>query len=309
MRSMPGACELSVLIATRDRAASLARTLDSLVAQVLPGVDWELLVVDNGSCDETGTVLARYSPALPLVVLGEPRAGKNRALNHALGHARGRLLVFTDDDVIASPNWLGALAAAAERFPAASAFGGPIEPLFPPETPGWLRDPDFILASEAFGAKPRSSEGYTEALPFGANLALRASVFEDLRFDEAIGPVAAASYPQGSEYELLARLRQRGARFVHVPDAKVEHVILPHQVELDWLLGRAERIGRGSARVKRKRVPRTVFGWLPLFWHLWRARWRAHRARHLSEPERFRSAHRVHYWLGYIAESRLLRGR
>jgi glycosyltransferase involved in cell wall biosynthesis len=306
---MPGACELSVLIATRDRAASLARTLDSLVAQVLPGTDWELLVVDNGSRDDTQTVLGRFSPALPLVVLAEPRSGKNRALNHALGHARGRLLVFTDDDVIASPHWLRELAAAAERFPDASVFGGPIEPVFPPETPAWLRDPDFILASEAFGAMRKSSEGYTEALPFGANLALRASVFEGLQFDEAVGPVAAASYPQGSEYELLVRLRQRGARFVHVPDAGVAHVILPHQVEVDWLLGRAERIGRGSARVKRKRVPRTALGWVPLFANLWRARWRAHRARHLAEPERFRSAHRVHYWLGYIAESRLLRGR
>ncbi len=308
MRSMPGACELSVLIATRDRAASLARTLDSLVAQVLPGIDWELLVVDNGSRDDTQAVLARFAQALPLVVLAEPRSGKNRALNYGLGHARGRLLAFTDDDVIASPHWLHALSSAAERFPDASVFGGPIDPVFPPQTPAWLRDPDFILASEAFGAKRKSSEGYTEALSFGANLALRASVFEGLQFDEAIGPVAAASYPQGSEYELLVRLRQRGARFVHVPDAEVAHVILPHQVELEWLLGRAERIGRGSARVKRKRVPRTVLGWIPLFLNLWRARFRAHRARHLAEPERFRIAHRVHYWLGYIAESRALRG-
>ena len=53
MRSMPGACELSVLIATRDRAASLARTLDSLVVQVWPGADWELLVVHDGPDLET----------------------------------------------------------------------------------------------------------------------------------------------------------------------------------------------------------------------------------------------------------------
>ena len=307
MRSTPGACDLSVLIATRDRAGSLARTLDSLVVQETLGLDWELLVVDNGSSDETRAVLARFGKTLPLFALAEPRPGKNRALNHALGHARGRLLAFTDDDVIASPRWLDSLVAAAGRWPEAAVFGGPIEPLFPPGTPAWLRDPDFSFASEAFGAKRKSVEGYTDALPFGANLALRSSVLEVLRFDEEIGPVAGVSYAQGSEYELLTRLRQRGERIVHVPDAQVAHVILPHQVELEWLFGRAERIGRGAARVKRKRVPSTIFGWIPLCLNLWRARWRAHRARHLAEPERFRIAHRAYYWRGYIAESRALR--
>lgn len=308
MRSTTGACDLSVLVATRDRAGSLARTLESLAAQAASDLDWELLVVDNGSVDETPSVLERFKATLPLVALSEPSPGKNRALNRALESTRGRLLVFTDDDVIVSPGWLRALARAGERWPAAAIFGGPIEPVFPPDTAAWIRDPAFVLASEAFGAKPRSVEGYTDELPFGANLALRASVFEALRFDEAVGPVAGTSYAQGSEYELLTRLRGRGERVVHVPDAQVAHVILPHQVELEWLFGRAERIGRGSARVKGKRVPRTPVGWIPLFVNLWRARWNAHRARHLAPPDRFRLAYRAHYWRGYIAESRVLRG-
>ena len=83
MRSTPGACDLSVLIATRDRAGSLARTLDSLVAQEISGLDWELLVVDNGSSDETPAVLARFAKTLPLFALAELRPGKNRALNRA----------------------------------------------------------------------------------------------------------------------------------------------------------------------------------------------------------------------------------
>ncbi len=307
MRSTPGGSELSVLVATRDRAPSLERMLASLAAADTAGLDWEVLVVDNGSRDETQAVLARFASSLPLVAIEEPRAGKNRALNRALAQARGRLLVFTDDDVIVSPHWLRALLAAAERWPEAAGFGGPIEPVFPPGTPAWIAAPDFVLASEAFGAKPRSAEAYCDALPFGANLALRASLFGTLRFDETIGPVAdAASYAQGSEYALLSQLRAGGARFVHVPEAAVAHVLLPHQVERDWLLGRAERIGRGSARIKRKRVPRTPLGWIALYGQLWRARWRAHRARRLPDPERFRIAHRAWYWQGYLAESRLL---
>lgn len=307
MRSMPGECDLSVLVATRDRASSLASTLASLTASDTAGLDWEILVVDNGSSDETPAVLADFASRLPLVGLAEPRAGKNRALNRALERARGRLLVFTDDDVVVAPRWLAAFARAAGRWPAAGGFGGPIEPRFPPGTPGWIAAPDFVLASEAFGRRSRQPEGPTAALPFGANLALRAALFEGLRFDEAVGPVAGASYAQGSEWALLTRLRAQGVGFVHVPDAAVVHRILPHQVEVEWLLGRAERIGRGSARIKRKRVPRSPLGWLGLYGRLWLARLRARRARTLPEPDRFRIAHRVRYWQGYIDEARRLR--
>lgn len=308
MRSMPGGYELSVLVATRDRAASLASTLESLVAARTTGLDWELLVVDNGSSDETPAVLAGFADRLPLVALVEPRAGKNRALNRALARARGRLLVFTDDDVAVAPGWLAAFAAAAERWPSAGGFGGPIEPAFPPGTPAWIAAPDFVLASEAFGRQPQRAEGPTDALPFGANLALRAALFEGLRFDEGVGPAAGASYAQGSEWALLTRLRARGVEFVHVPEAGIVHRILPHQVEVEWLLGRAERIGRGSARIKRKYVPKSPLGWLGLYARLFAARLRARRARSLAEPARFRIAHRVRYWQGYIDEARRMRG-
>ena len=298
---------LSVVIATRDRAASLSRALESLVRQQAPGGAWEVVVVDNGSRDDTHRVLERFARALPLVVLEEPRAGKNRALNRALSSLRGELLVFTDDDVVAGPDWLANLVAASRRWPDAAVFGGPIEPEFPLGTPDWVQAPDFVLASEAFGCLPRAAEGPGDRLPFGANLAIRARIFEGIRFDETIGPGSAARYAQGSEYELLTRLRGRGERFVHVPDAPVRHVIEPHQVELDWLYARAERVGRGSARIKRKRVPKTVLGWIPLYLKLALARGRAHRARGLDASERFRIAQRVHYWRGYIPEAPVLR--
>ena len=303
----PAALDASVLIATRDRAESLARTLASLAMQRTDGLAYEVLVVDNGSLDETKRVLDRFSTELPLVALEERRTGKNCALNRALGHARGRLLVFTDDDVRLSPDWLAALVAASHRHPRASVFGGPIEPAFPPGTPAWIRSPDFPLASEAFGALPAQSEGESAALPYGANLAIRSGVFETLRFDERIGPSGATSYAQGSEYELLSRLRAQGERFVHVPAARVVHVLEPHQIEVEWLLGRAERVGRGSARVKRKRVPRTFWGWAPLYGRLAQATFRAWLGRGLPEPARFARAQRMHYWRGYIAESKRLR--
>lgn len=297
----------SVLIATRDRAASLARTLETLASQVCPGLEWEVLVVDNGSRDGTAGVLEDFAAKLPLVALSEPRAGKNRALNRALGVARGELLVFTDDDVLLEPGWLAELVGASLRWPALAVFGGPIEPVFPPQTPEWIRSPQFVLASEAFGWRAREEEGPSARFPFGANLALRRRIFEAHRFDEAIGPGSAERYAQGSEYALLTRLHRQGERFVHVPGAAVRHVVGPEQVDPRWLLGRAERVGRGSARIKGKRVPQSALGWIPLYAHLLVARLRTLRARGLGPAEQFALAQRVHYWQGYIDESRRLR--
>lgn len=307
MSAAAGRCAASVLVATRDRAGSLARTLASLAEQQLDRDAWELVVVDNGSRDATPSVLAAHADRLPLRVVAEPRPGKSRALNAALPLARGELVAFTDDDVRVPPRWLDQLLAASRRFPEASIFGGPIDPVFPEETPDWIRSPAFVLASEAFGRLPAATEGPGEVMPYGANMALRARLFERHRFDETVGPSDAASYAQGSEYELLRRLRREGERYAHVPSARVEHFILPHQVERTWLLARAERVGRGSARIKRERVPRTLFGWIPLLLRLAGAEWRARRAQTLPDPERFDIEQRAHYWRGYVAESRRLR--
>ena len=76
--------DLSVLIATRDRSKLLEATLDHLRYQDLLDIRWEVIVVDNGSVDDTPFVLTRAREQLPLVTLHEPRPGKNRALNSAL---------------------------------------------------------------------------------------------------------------------------------------------------------------------------------------------------------------------------------
>ncbi|MFK7896704.1 MAG: glycosyltransferase family 2 protein [Myxococcota bacterium] len=298
-------CEISLIIATRNRAESLQRTLESLL-QIRFDRAWEVLVIDNGSSDKTAEVLETFSARLPLIAINESEPGKNRALNLALGFARGNLFVFTDDDVSVPLNWLSAYFEASRAWPTANIFGGPIRPVFPEATPDWISAPDFILASEAFGIKPIGSEGPTDEPPYGANLAMRAALFDGLSFDENIGPNSAKSYAQGSEYELMKRLQERGEEFIHVPGAPIDHMISEHQVELDWLHGRAERIGRGSARIKGKHLPRSLAGWIPLFLRLQKARWLAFLARGKDASERFSRTQRVHYWQGYISEARVL---
>ena len=68
----------------------------------------------------------------------EPRAGKNRALNTARPSWRGDLVVFTDDDIEADPEWLAALRAAADTHHAYSIFGGTVRPIWPRPPDRWI---------------------------------------------------------------------------------------------------------------------------------------------------------------------------
>ncbi|HSE28386.1 MAG TPA: glycosyltransferase [Gemmatimonadales bacterium] len=242
--------DLSVLLATHDRAASLERVLEGLHRQQLPqGLAWEVIVVESACTDTTPEVLRRWQDRLPLVALAEAAPGKYVAMNRGLERARGELLVFTDDDIVPADDWLAALSAAAGRWPDHDIFGGVVIPRYPPGTPAWMTEPPY--AGVAFAHfDPGGVEGPSPQTPFGPNMAIRRSRVADLRYREDLGPKG-RSYPIGGETELLRRLVAAGARAVHVPTARVEHVIRPDQVTEEFLRTRAYNYGRGQARLAR----------------------------------------------------------
>ena len=104
---------ISVLICTRNRAASLRDTLEVIFDQTpSANYEYEVVVVDNASTDTTRLVIAEFIATLPTKHYGrlrycyEPRPGLSYARNTALRAAQGDVLVFTDDDIFPEPNWL-----------------------------------------------------------------------------------------------------------------------------------------------------------------------------------------------------------
>jgi glycosyltransferase involved in cell wall biosynthesis len=234
--------DVSVIFATRDRADLLAETLSELERQQVGGLTWELIVVDNGSSDSTSEVLRAAAQTLPIIPLREPDPGKNRALNQALAHARGELLLFSDDDVVPDPRWIAEMVGAAKRWPEHTVFGGRIVPRFPPQTPAWLKSHWFTGTAYA-RFELNQAEGPMTKLPFGPNFMVRARAMRGLRYNDAIGPLG-EDYVSGSETELLLRLTRAGHQMVYVPSAVVGHVVRPNQLSVDWLLARSYRWGR-----------------------------------------------------------------
>ena len=94
---------LSAILCTFNRAELLRRALESVVAQTLNPADFELIVIDDGSSDDTQQVVKSFKERLPLCYAYQANAGLASAKNHGIYRSRGPILLFLDDDEVFSP--------------------------------------------------------------------------------------------------------------------------------------------------------------------------------------------------------------
>src|SRR5215469_11293809 len=109
---------ITVILCTYNRCQSLRKALESIAASRLPeSIEWEVLVVNNNSKDQTREVVEEFCRAYPgrFRYLFEPKQGKSIALNTGIREAKGEVLAFMDDDVIVEPTWLRNVTAPLER--------------------------------------------------------------------------------------------------------------------------------------------------------------------------------------------------
>lgn len=223
--------------------------LDAYCKLKPPNEEWKLVIVDNGSNDNTKEIINTFISLLPITLLSEPRRGKNAALNTGLSHIEEGIVVFSDDDVVPNADWLKEIKLVADSQPLYSIFGGPILPKWESAPDDWILR--WVPLKPIFGILDDiQEEGPVETyLVFGGNMALRSSIFQmGYKFDETIGPNG-SKYAQGSETQLLMRLHQAGFKAWHCKNAKVEHIIRLRQMDKKWVLTRAIRYGRGQYRL------------------------------------------------------------
>jgi glycosyltransferase involved in cell wall biosynthesis len=231
---------VTVILCTHDRCQSLAKTLESLAVSSLPeAVEWEILVVDNNSKDETEGVVREFCELYPgrFRYLREPRAGKSNALNAGIREAKGDVLAFTDDDVTVESTWLRNLTASLHDGRWAGAGGRTLpERNFSP--PRWL-SPEGRHALAPLAIFDRGMEiGELTESPIGNNMAYRRTVFEKHGvFRNDLGPRPGCGGPQKSEdSEFGVRVRAAGERLRYEPSAVLYHSIPASRVKKEYFL-------------------------------------------------------------------------
>jgi glycosyltransferase involved in cell wall biosynthesis len=243
---------VSVAICTWNRAGLLDQTLARMRDLRVPaGLGWELLVVNNNCTDGTDAVIARHEPHLPLRRLFEPAPGHSNARNCAVRHARGELVLWTDDDVLVDEHWLAEMARAAAEHPGAAYFGGTIDPWFAEPPPRWvarnlaaLQGP-FAIRQLGPDTRPlRDNETV-----YGANMAFRTTALRAHPFDPKLGRVGSSGMLSGDETGVIERIKVGGGRGVWVGPAKVRHYIPAERMTVGYVWKFFHGLGRTRQRM------------------------------------------------------------
>lgn len=213
---IPGARpELTVILCTRNRSDRLERCLE-YYEKIQTAVSWELLVVNNGSTDETDAVLDKFlnRDTLPLVVVIEPGPGLSRARNAGLRHATGEILCFSDDDCYPDSGFVDAWQDVF-RNPLIDFGGGRIE-LFDPT------DASITIKADQHSMFFRPKSFINPGTLHGASLAFRRQVIEAIGlFDCDLG--AGTSFKSGEDSEYVQRASEWGFAGLYSPNPVVWH--------------------------------------------------------------------------------------
>lgn len=251
---------ISLIIPTYNRADRLVAALQSVVQQDLSPEEWECVVVNNRSTDDTATQFAAFAAEHPdcrLRMVDEMLAGLSHARNRGIAEAKAPLLAFIDDDEWIEPHFLSAYVDFFETRPNASVAGGRIVAEYPEGRPAWLsKYPETAIANVMdFGKTVAPFPA--NRVPGGGNMAIRKNVFEVCgAFDPQFGRVG-NRLTGGEENDLFERLRKRGHSFWYVPDAVMHHVIPAAKLTESYFRNLCRNIGlnqRQRARIHKRQI-------------------------------------------------------
>jgi glycosyltransferase involved in cell wall biosynthesis len=201
----------SVIVPAHNAAGLLPRSLGALAASEFPRDRWELVVVDDGSSDDTAAIAARYADTV-VKIPGRPH-GPAYARNRGFDASRGDVVVFFDADVVVHDDTLRRFAAQFDGQPDVGAVFGSYDDR--PAAPGLISQYRNLLHHYVH----HRNAGDVETFWAGAG-AVRREVFAEAgMYDEWH-----YARPQIEDIELGARIRSTGKRILLRPEIQVTHL-------------------------------------------------------------------------------------
>lgn len=208
---------ISVILCTRNRAASLQNTLEALERMASPpDLLWEVLVVDNNSNDNTRQIVDSFarSSVLNVRYIWEPQSGKCLALNKGIKHSCGEILGFLDDDILPEKDWLLVIR---REFCADHCLGlisGRVELFDPTDLPMTIR-------RHAQRSEIKTLDQVFE-LPTGCNFAVRRELVDRVGpFDPEFGP--GGKFWSADDLDFFYRAWRAGEKLAYDPSLFVLH--------------------------------------------------------------------------------------
>ena len=239
---------ISAIICTYNRAEYLKKALQSLVDQTLPQQHYEIIVVDNGSTDNTKAIVEGFKQCENLRYIYEPIMGLSQARNTGWGNAQGEFITYLDDDAIACPEWLQRIVQAFNTVrPQPGSVGGKVIPIWEVERPPWLpKELDRLLSITDWADRPTFLMDDFQFLA-GTNVAYPRYVLDEVGgFSTSLGRKA-SSLLSCEEILLKRQLKRRNLGSYYDPDLYVYHHIPAERLTKRWFYRRAFWQGASDA--------------------------------------------------------------
>ncbi|MFL6449637.1 MAG: glycosyltransferase family 2 protein [Bryobacteraceae bacterium] len=242
--------KITVILCTYNRGETLANALSSAAGLIVPdSIDWDMLVIDNNSSDQTRDIVAEFSRRYParFRYVFESRQGLCYARNTGVRQACGEIVAFMDDDVTVEPTWLQNLTSCLHDGDCVGA-GGRILPdrMFSP--PPWVPVHERYALAPLVMFDVGSEPGQLTEPPWGANMAFRKEVFTKHGYFRNDLGRRGNCLLGGEDTEFGRRLLEAGERLRYEPSAVVYHAISEKRLTKAYFL--AWRFGRGRSLVR-----------------------------------------------------------
>ena len=250
---------ISVIVCTYNRDKYLYDALSHIANNDFPADDYEIILVNNNSTDNTLAEAERFRHDFPNVnikVVTEPQNGLSQARNRGIEESKGDFLVFLDDDTAVGSNYLHNINENLKKHPDTIAFGGKVVPIFETGMPKWASCwtmPLFAVTDKGKGTGLFKGMSY----PVGANMGIKRSAFEKYgTFDTQLGRKRDMLLG-GEEKDFFYRLKADKQKIYYFGDIAVEHLIPATRTTYDYIknigigIGISERI-----RYKKKKSAR-----------------------------------------------------
>ncbi|HBH23862.1 MAG TPA: glycosyltransferase family 2 protein [Cytophagales bacterium] len=240
---------VSVVVCTYNRDKYIGKCLDHLHNQSASRDDYEVIIVDNNSTDDTEKIchekITEYSNT-HFKYHKELNQGHSYSRNRGIRESKGEIISFIDDDAFVDKDFVKNIILFFEHNASVVSYGGKIEPVYENKKPKWMSQYLLpLVAALDMGDKELKFKG--RKFPIGANMGFRKEVFSEFGyFDVKLGRIGTA-LAGGDEKEIFLRLKTSNQSIFYVPSIRVSHIIPEKRLSKKYIKGLARGVGESES--------------------------------------------------------------
>ena len=242
---------LSIIICTYNRDKYIYNALRSIAENSFPFEQYEIVLINNNSTDNTERECKRFQNDFPQVNFNyvvEENQGLSFARNRGIDEAKGEILVYIDDDATVNDKYLKTIDDFFKEKPETMAAGGAIFPVYETVEPSWMSHYTRVLITAYKNEGKKVIQFKGNKFPSGGNAAYRKTVFDKAgKFNTNLGRKGESliGAEEKALFDIIKRLKMP---IFYLPDMILYHIIPPVKLTKEYFekltlsLGRSERI-------------------------------------------------------------------